>query len=205
MTAQYPSEYEQKFERFYLNFSPSDQLAEIISPFYKPEFQEKAGRATIRSAAYLDLEVLPGRVHVYDPNGEGLNYMERINFYDKQLRSDVFKRSLAIVSFLETARNSEGDIRLHLKSNVPPRDRMLISALPEFRIAPTKPVIDLHWVIPNKQLVEGEDGIFNAYNEVAKDFGLNHPAQRALPDFKRVVDEKWVYVTGAAFRTGGSL
>jgi hypothetical protein len=203
MAAQHPSDYEQSYERFHINFSPSDQLAEIISPFYKPQFREKAGRAVLRSAAYLDLGILPGRSHIYDPNDQGVNYIEKVHFYSTQLGRDVAKRSLAIVSFLETARNNSGDVRLHLKANVPPRDRMLISALDEFRIPPIKPVMDLHWVIPEQYLIEGDEGISSAYNETSKDLGLNHPAARALPEFKRIVDQKWVYVTGAALLSEG--
>jgi hypothetical protein len=201
MAAQHYSADERTYERFHLSFYPSDQLSEIVSPLYKPEFREKAAKAAIRSVAHLDLEVLPGRLHVYDPNNEGINRIKEYGFYVNQLKSDVAKRSLAIVSFLRTARSSEGDIRLHLKSYTPTRDLFLISMLPEFRINPVSPTLDLHWIIPAGDLVEGDGALAEAYEEVASNFGLRHPAAQALPEHKRFIDSKWVYVTGAALKS----
>lgn len=207
MVGQYYSSHEHTYERFNLTFSPSEQLSEAISPLYKPDMRDRAGKVAIRSVNYLDLEVIPpGRRYVYDRLGTGHNHIEQVVAYENQLERDFSKRRLAVVAFLKAAidKNS-GDIWLHLKAKTSPRDRFLLSALPEFAVDQEDPVVNLRWRITPEELVQDPKDFAIAHKEVVNVFGLRHPAARSLPAHKRVIDEDFVYVTGAKLKSSKSF
>jgi hypothetical protein len=205
MATKYYSGAERPYERYHLTFSPSNQLAELVSPLYKPSMQHKAGQAAIKSLAFLDLEVLSGRRLIYRQDSSGSNEIEKVLFYQKQLEQDVKKRPLAIVAFTNLQLNQHsGDLRLHLKVAPSPRDRIQISALPEFALPSEDPVLDVYWNLPSADRVDSTNEVGEVYADIKSNLGVNHPAASKLPYYKKPVSE-WLYVDNTRLTSDGRV